>query len=549
MCWHCLGSRRCTQPIVRDGHRLLLAAFGRGRRLGVAASFFGRCSPGVDRGRPHRRRAHGRVRATRPCRSTTTPRLPTRATTAAAGPRRPSSTVDADWRSGYYEVVLTIDVDGKTRRSHAFFVVRPQPAPAQQPILLVLGTNTGTPTTTSVGGTSTPAPPGVPAAADGARLPLQTAGAGRRVTSIAPTGPAVGEPFGYLALNHLSPYGGSAGWPDWELPFVRWAEREGYDVRRRHERRPRGSPGARSSTPCRLYLSIGHDEYWSARRCETPSRASSAAAATSRSCRATRRSGRSASRIAVRRENRAPRWSATRARSSTTRCSAPTASRSRPPMWSDHLLGRPENHMTGVSFTRAAITASASGSRTGPADTPFTVRALALRRHRPRLRRRARCGRDDRRLRVRRLRLHLPRRPAVPDGRGRHPGDFEILGTAPAAHFTRTTAARPPTPHEPAEDEFIAARPLRHAATRRPSSASPTATPCSARTPRRAAARWSRRARTDWVYGLAEPRPAGRADHPQHPATTGLDYLKRPGSGPRGFRSPVSLVAGEPGRQ
>src|SRR5687767_8348268 len=31
--------------------------------------------------------------------------------------------VDPTWRSGYYEVVLTIDVDGKRRRDHAFFVV------------------------------------------------------------------------------------------------------------------------------------------------------------------------------------------------------------------------------------------------------------------------------------------------------------------------------------------------------------------------------------------------------------------------------------------
>src|SRR4051794_21793653 len=35
--------------------------------------------------------------------------------------------VDPPWRSGYYEVVLDADVDGKHRRSHAFFVVRPAP--------------------------------------------------------------------------------------------------------------------------------------------------------------------------------------------------------------------------------------------------------------------------------------------------------------------------------------------------------------------------------------------------------------------------------------
>ena len=76
------------------------------------------------------------------CRSTTTPPRPTRAAHGCGWPAASELTVDAGWRSGYYEVVLSIDVDGKTRRSHAFFVVRPQPGPGQQPILLALGTNT-----------------------------------------------------------------------------------------------------------------------------------------------------------------------------------------------------------------------------------------------------------------------------------------------------------------------------------------------------------------------------------------------------------------------
>jgi hypothetical protein len=33
-----------------------------------------------------------------------------------------------------------------------------------------------------------------------------------------------------------------------------------------------------------------------------------------------------------------------------------------------------------------------------------------------------------------------------------------ILGTAPAAHFTRETATRPPPPDQPSEIEFLAAR-------------------------------------------------------------------------------------------
>jgi hypothetical protein len=45
-----------------------------------------------------------------------------------------------------------------------------------------------------------------------------------------------------------------------------------------------------------------------------------------------------------------------------------------------------------------------------------------------------------------------------PTGEDGTPATFEILATAPAAPFTRTTATRPPKPHEPAEDEFIASR-------------------------------------------------------------------------------------------
>ena len=45
-----------------------------------------------------------------------------------------------------------------------------------------------------------------------------------------------------------------------------------------------------------------------------------------------------------------------------------------------------------------------------------------------------------------------------PTGEDGTPASFTILGSAPAAHFTRTTAARPPKPTEPAEDEFLAAR-------------------------------------------------------------------------------------------
>ena len=53
----------------------------------------------------------------------------------------------------------------------------------------------------------------------------------------------------------------SAGWPDWELPFIEWAEREGFEIgvctNADLELHPEVLDGAH------LYLSVGHDEYWS----------------------------------------------------------------------------------------------------------------------------------------------------------------------------------------------------------------------------------------------------------------------------------------------
>ena len=55
-------------------------------------------------------------------------------------------------------------------------------------------------------------------------------GKGRRVTGTGAPDPQNAAHVGYIQLNHLSGYAGSAGWPDWELPFIEWAEREGYEI-------------------------------------------------------------------------------------------------------------------------------------------------------------------------------------------------------------------------------------------------------------------------------------------------------------------------------
>ncbi len=163
------------------------------------------------------------------------------------------------WRSGYYEVVMEIGVGEKVRRDHAFFVVRPEGGTR---IVLALATNTwhayndfGGPNLYT-GGTHVAMQR--PMAAGYLYKPP---GKGRRVTGTGAPDPQNAAHVGYIQLNHLSGYAGSAGWPDWELPFIEWAERAGFDIgvctNADLEEHPEVLNGAS------LYLSVGHDEYWS----------------------------------------------------------------------------------------------------------------------------------------------------------------------------------------------------------------------------------------------------------------------------------------------
>ncbi|MGH2678984.1 MAG: N,N-dimethylformamidase beta subunit family domain-containing protein [Actinomycetota bacterium] len=162
--------------------------------------------------------------------------------------------VDGGWRSGVYTVRLT----SGDEEAHAFFAVRPDTDRA--PIVLVLSTATAN-AYNDWGGPS-----------------LYTGGT--RVSFERPLArgflakpqPAVRkaqavpdrEALGYVAWAQergLSPWSGGAGWWTWERPFVAWAEREGFaiDVATSQdlEEYPEVLDGHR------LFLSVGHDEYWS----------------------------------------------------------------------------------------------------------------------------------------------------------------------------------------------------------------------------------------------------------------------------------------------
>lgn len=369
-------------------------------------------------------------------------------------------TVGDDWVSGYYEVLLTIDVDGKLRRSHAYLVVRPTAGDRQASILLALATNTwhayndfgGLNLYTGATQVSLQRPmaPG---------YLYKPPGPGERVTNLAPNDRQQTAHVGYLRLNHLSPYGGSAGWPNWELPFVQWAERNGYriDVVTNADLADHPELLLADDSPVRLYLSVGHDEYWSGPMRDTVE------TFTARGGNAVFWSGNTAF-WQVRMEDLSPQGpAATMVGYKGFAKRDPVYGTDRQAelttIWSDHLLDRPENHMTGVSFTSGGYhrigkrATNGAGGYTMHRTDHWMFEGTGLD-YGDVLGAQARIvGYECDGCRFT-SRDGLP----YPTGEDGTPTDFVILGSAPAAHFTRTTASRPPAPNEPSEVEFIASR-------------------------------------------------------------------------------------------
>ena len=359
--------------------------------------------------------------------------------------------LDPDWRSGYYEVVMEIDVGEKVRRDYAFFVVRPA-AVAQARIVLALATNTWH-AYNDFGGRNL--------YNGGTQVALQRPmapgylhkppGKGRRVTGTGAPDPQNAAHVGYITINHLSEWAGSAGWPDWELPFIEWAEREGFEIgvctNGDLEEHPEVLDDAH------LFLSVGHDEYWSKGMRDTVE------AFIARGGNAAFFSG-NTSLWQVRLEGAEhdvmvgfkgffkddPLLGTSRESEVTT-------------FYSDVVVARPENHMTGVSFTRGGYHRIGRNVTNGLGG--YTV-------HRPGhwifegtglgygdvLGAGATVVGYECDGCVFTYRDGLP----YPTGEDGTPPTFEILGTCPTQHFTRETAPRPPKPGEPSELEYIAAR-------------------------------------------------------------------------------------------
>jgi N,N-dimethylformamidase beta subunit-like protein len=182
---------------------------------------------------------------------------PIPATASADGCRWPITLtipVGEDWRSGYHAVTLSSGEE----LADAFFVVRPKHQVS--PILLVLSTATfnayndwGGPSLYT-GGTR------VSFERPLARGFLTKPEPAARKAQAVPDREALGY-FAWAEEKGLSPWSGGSGWWTWERPFIAWAEREDFAidvaVSQDLEQHPEVLDGHR------LFLSVGHDEYWS----------------------------------------------------------------------------------------------------------------------------------------------------------------------------------------------------------------------------------------------------------------------------------------------
>lgn len=173
--------------------------------------------------------------------------------------------IPAAWRSGYYEVTLRGDgVQGPEAIGHAFFVVRSANPGRDTSILLVLSTNTYNAYNRWGGHCLYTGATQVSFA-----RPLERGYVFRpdaaydgRAASVEPEpDPTHRRVQAYLEANKYPLWIISAGWPSWERRFVRWAESNGYRIDYAINADLEFHPELLADY--QLMVSMGHDEYWS----------------------------------------------------------------------------------------------------------------------------------------------------------------------------------------------------------------------------------------------------------------------------------------------
>ena len=326
-------------------------------------------------------------------------------------------------------------------------MVRPASGAAREPILLVLSTSTwnayndwGGPSLYT-GGTRVsferPLAPGFCVKPEPARRKMQpeTDREGRWFFEWA-------EPLG------LSVWSGGAGWWNWERPFVRWAEQQGFGVdvaiSQDLEQHPEVLEGHR------FYASVGHDEYWSWGMREALD------GFTDGGGHAMILSGNTCF-WQVRFDDDHRAMTCFKYLADQDPVVGTPDERFLTGPWSDRRIANPETSTIGLTFTprrllalrarRPAWVGRVHGAAPG---------ALGVRGHGPALRRRARPRRHDRGVRGGRLRTRDgPDGLPVPTHADGAPENLEVLATAPARLWTQDEQPSRYA-HEPGELENTA---------------------------------------------------------------------------------------------
>lgn len=366
-------------------------------------------------------------------------------------------TVPPSWRSGYHEVVVRTDGPDGPAEAVGFVVVR-APAGSTNP-LLVLSTNTWA-AYNDVGGENLYSTFGRPVAATRVSLRRPMAAGflrrpdepGQRAAVVDPPEPTMQTHVEYMFRHELSEWVGSAGWAGWEVHFVRWAEAAGYELDVATNADLATVPGLLDGRD--LYLSVGHDEYWTWEMRDAvegfvAGGGNAVFLSGNTSCWQVRLEDGGATMVAFKEQF------ADDPVVGTDRQHLVTS------LWSDRLVGRPENAMTGVGFARGGY--HRIGRNVADGAGGYTV-------HRPEhwvfdgtgVTYGDLVGADGVAVGYECDGCELELRDGLPypTGSDGTPADFEVLATAPARPNDRDTALRPPPEDGPSEAEFIAWRVL-----------------------------------------------------------------------------------------
>lgn len=355
-----------------------------------------------------------------------------------------------DWRSGYYEVLLR-GAEGPVSR--AFVVVRAV-AGAEADILLPLATNTWNAyndvhnglslyTGANIVAFTRPMSPG---------FLYKPEGLGMRLAPEHVPDPQRVAHTGYKVRNGFSDWCGCAGWANWEYPFTVWAERHGYRID--YATNADLERGAAFLEPYRLVLSVGHDEYWSG-----PMRDAVEAYAEDGGNVAFLSGNTAFWQVRIEQEGTAmiaykydferdPVYGTDRQTELTS-------------IWSDRVIGRPENEMTGVSFCRGGYSRTylrvpeGSGGYTIHRDDHWLLQGTGLRYG-------DLLGAESVVVAYESDGCEFTYRDGLPypTGNDGTPASFEIVATSPVQPFDRASVPRPIPDDQPSEVEFIAWRAL-----------------------------------------------------------------------------------------